>query len=190
MKIISKFVSTFLVLLCIGLVGNYLIATYFDTSSVVVKKDVPLPDELHPEVRDAKEELIAKSAKKGIDVVITDGHRSNEEQNELYEKGRSDGGNVVTNVTGGGSYHNYGLAIDFALKRDDGEVVWDMKRDDNENGESDWMEVVSIAKDLGFEWGGDWSSFKDYPHLQMDFGLTIRELKNGHRPEKAYAKNE
>lgn len=190
MKLLSKFTSTFLVLLCIGLVGNYLLSNYVDTSRVLVNKDVPLPDELHPEVEEAKNELIARSAKKGIEVVITDGHRSSKEQNKLYEKGRSTEGNIVTNVAGGGSYHNYGLAIDFALKLDNGDVVWDMKRDDNDNGESDWMEVVAIGKDLGFEWGGDWSSFKDYPHLQMDFGLTIRELKRGHRPEKSYAKNE
>ncbi|MFP9170447.1 M15 family metallopeptidase, partial [Enterococcus faecalis] len=23
------------------------------------------------------------------------------------------------------------------------------------------------AKTLGFEWGGDWKRFKDYPHLEM-----------------------
>lgn len=38
------------------------------------------------------------------------------------------------------------------------------------------------AKALGFEWGGDWSSFKDYPHFQMSFGLTIGELLGGARP--------
>lgn len=190
MTFLTNLFSKFLVLLCIGLVGYYLVSTYSDSSSVIVKKDVPLPEKLHPAVQDAKEELIAASAKKGIEVVITDGHRSKEEQNNLYEKGRSRDGNVVTNVQGGGSYHNYGLAIDFALKLDNGDVVWDMNRDDNGNGKADWMEVVTIAKDLGFKWGGDWSSFKDYPHLQMDFGLTIRQLKNGHRPEKAYAKNE
>lgn len=52
-----------------------------------------------------------------------------------------------------------------------------MEYDGNDNGKSDWMEVVSIAKDLGFEWGGDWSGFKDYPHLQMTFGLSLRELQ-------------
>ena len=39
------------------------------------------------------------------------------------------------------------------------------------------MEVVAIAKNLGFDWGGDWSGFKDYPHLQMTFGLSLRELQ-------------
>lgn len=60
--------------------------------------------------------------------------------------------------------------------------MWDLKRDDNKNGKSDWMEVVAIGKELGFEWGGDWYGFKDYPHMEMDFGLSIRELQYGERP--------
>lgn len=65
------------------------------------------------------------------------------------------------------SYHNYGLAIDFALQKKDGSIIWDMEYDGNQNGKSDWLEVVEIAKTLGFEWGGDWKRFKDYPHLEM-----------------------
>ncbi len=42
-----------------------------------------------------------------------------------------------------------------------------MEYDGNQNGKSDWLEVVEIAKTLGFEWGGDWKRFKDYPHLEM-----------------------
>lgn len=85
----------------------------------------------------------------------------------------------------GESYHNFGLAIDFALMSVDGQVIWDMKYDGNGNSRADWMEVVEIAKDLGFEWGGDWTQFKDYPHLQMNFGLSIWELQRGKRPPEA-----
>ncbi|MDR7245749.1 hypothetical protein J2W47_004872 [Priestia megaterium] len=42
-----------------------------------------------------------------------------------------------------------------------------MEYDGNNNNKSDWMEVVAIAKNLGFEWGEDWQGFKDYPHFQM-----------------------
>ena len=86
-------------------------------------------------------------------------------------------GDIVTNAKAGESLHNYGLAIDFALRLKDGSVIWDMEYDGNGNGKADWMEVVEIAKDLGFQWGGDWANFPDYPHLQIDFGLTIRDLK-------------
>ncbi|PAE26629.1 M15 family metallopeptidase [Bacillus sp. 7894-2] len=148
-------------------------------------KEVPPPTAIHPLVAEKKDELIALAADKGINAVITQDFRSIAEQDALYEKGRSAEGNIVTHAKGGESYHNFGLAIDFALLSVDGQVIWDMKYDGNGNSRADWMEVVEIAKDLGFEWGGDWTQFKDYPHLQMDFGLSIWELQRGKRPPEA-----
>jgi peptidoglycan L-alanyl-D-glutamate endopeptidase CwlK len=145
-------------------------------------KPAPLPTGLHPTVKEQTKQLIQQSAKKGIVVVITDGFRSPEDQDRLYEQGRTIEGDVVTNAKGGESYHNYGLAIDFALKTPSGDIIWDRQYDGNKNRVADWSEVVKIAKNLGFEWGGDWAQFKDYPHLQMDFGLTIADLQNGERP--------
>ncbi|MFG6120583.1 M15 family metallopeptidase [Thalassobacillus sp. B23F22_16] len=147
------------------------------------KGNDPMPTELHPTVAEKRDKLIDRAADKGIDVVITEGFRTIEEQEEIYERGRSEDGDIVTYAEGGESYHNYGLAIDFALRNENGDIIWDTEYDGNDNGDSDWMEVVDIAKDLGFDWGGDWRRFKDYPHLQMDLGYSIRELKNGFRPE-------
>ncbi|WP_405158241.1 M15 family metallopeptidase [Paenibacillus sp. FSL H8-0283] len=137
---------------------------------------------LHPVVAENEKLLVRKAERRGIEIVITHGYRSSEEQDALFNQGRSSAGNIVTNARGGESYHNYGLAIDFALRTPEGDVVWDMERDDNGNGEADWMEIVDLAKELGFTWGGDWANFPDYPHLQMDFGLSINELKRGKRP--------
>lgn len=146
------------------------------------KEDAPPVTGIHPVVLDQKNKLVAKAREIGIKIIITDGYRSDEEQNRLYKQGRSTEGDIVTNAQAGESMHNYGLAIDFALQLKDGSVIWDMEYDGNGNGKSDWMEVVAIAKDLGFQWGGDWTNFPDYPHLQIDFGLTIRDLKRGKRP--------
>ncbi|SMF89603.1 peptidoglycan L-alanyl-D-glutamate endopeptidase CwlK [Paenibacillus uliginis N3/975] len=146
------------------------------------KEDAPPVTGIHPVVLDQKNKLVAKVREIGIKIIITDGYRSDEEQNRLYKQGRSTEGDIVTNAQAGESMHNYGLAIDFALQLKDGSVIWDMEYDGNGNGRSDWMEVVAIAKDLGFQWGGDWTNFPDYPHLQIDFGLTIRDLKRGKRP--------
>jgi peptidoglycan LD-endopeptidase CwlK len=145
-------------------------------------EDAPLPVQLHPVVSAKKDELISLAADKGINIVITQDFRSIEEQDKLYAKGRTAGGDIVTNAKGGESYHNFGLAIDFALLSINGAVIWDMNYDGNGNSRADWDEVVEIAKGLGFEWGGDWRSFKDYPHLQYDFGLSIWELQRGKRP--------
>lgn len=147
-----------------------------------INENVPLPKELHPIVLKNKDLLIQQAADKGITIMITDAFRSIPEQDKLYEKGRSKNGTIVTHAKGGESYHNFGLAIDFALLTRDGRAIWDTSFDGNGNGKSDWMEVVGLAKSLGFEWGGDWRNFKDYPHLEMRFGLTINELQRGKRP--------
>lgn len=150
--------------------------------------DVPHEEEgriigIHPEVQAKTDMLIAQAADRGIEIVITSDFRSSEEQDRLFRQGRQDSGNIVTNARGGQSYHNYGLAIDFALRDGKGGVVWDMEVDRNANGRSDWMEVVELAKALGFDWGGDWDRFPDYPHLQIDFGYTLRQLQNGKVPK-------
>lgn len=114
---------------------------------------------LHPLVAENEKLLASKAVRRGIEIVITHGYRSSEEQDALFNQGRSSAGNIVTNARGGESYHNYGLAIDFALRTPEGDVVWDMERDDNGNGKADWMEVVDLAKELDFTWGGDWANF-------------------------------
>ncbi|KJL04953.1 M15 family metallopeptidase [Priestia aryabhattai] len=131
-------------------------------------KDFSGATELHPVVEEKKNKLVQQANDQGISIVITEGFRSKEEQDKLYAKGRTEEGNIVTYSKGGQSYHNYGLAIDFAIRLKDGRVVWDMEYDGNHNNQSDWMEVVDIAKGLEFEWGGDWQGFKDYPHFQMN----------------------
>ncbi len=145
-------------------------------------RHVPETIGLHPVVAEKRDQLVALSRDIGIRVLVTDEFRSTEEQDALYRQGRTEDGPIVTTVQGGESYHNYGLAIDFALLSPEGKALWDLEYDGNGNGQADWTEVVAIAKRLGFEWGGDWESFKDNPHLQMDFGFTIRELQGGWRP--------
>ncbi|MGN7761273.1 M15 family metallopeptidase [Paenibacillus sp. 22594] len=138
---------------------------------------------LHPVLLAAANVLIQRCYARGIPIVITQGMRTIAEQNALYALGRTKKGSIVTNAKGGNSYHNYGLAMDFALLLPDGQnVSWDMNRDGNGDKLADWQEVVQEAKKLGLEWGGDWTSFKDYSHLQMAFGLTIAQLKEGQRP--------
>ena len=53
-----------------------------------------------------------------------------------------------------------------------------MLRDGDGDGLKDWAVVINFFKYKGYEWGGDWTSFKDYPHFQKDFGYSWRELKD------------
>lgn len=181
----SKKIRNWLLLLFILMLTASLLVNRNDEISrklPFVRKDAPPVVQLHPIVEAKKDELIAEAAKLGISILITDDFRSNQEQDSLYAQGRTSDGSIVTHARGGESYHNYGLAIDFALKTKQDEVVWDMEYDGNDNGQADWMEVVEIAKRLGFSWGGDWEGFKDYPHLQMDFGYSIEQLQRGYHP--------
>lgn len=147
-----------------------------------VQEDATLPKDLHPLVLEKKETLVKTAADSGISIIVTDGFRSFQEQDSLYQKGRTTDGQIVTHAKAGDSYHNFGLAIDFAILDKQGKALWDTAYDGNGNGKSDWMEVVAIAKELGFQWGGDWEHFKDYPHFEMRFGLTIDDLQRGKRP--------
>lgn len=115
--------------------------------------------------------------------------RTFEEQDALYAQGRTKPGKVVTNARGGQSYHNYGLAVDIVLLIDkDGNgtydtASWDRNADTDQDGQKDWEEVVFVFKMHGWEWGGDWTSFKDYPHFQKTYGQGIPILQLRHRTE-------
>lgn len=119
---------------------------------------------------------------------ITYALRTFKEQNDLYNLGRTvvnpDGktakkpkGNIVTNAKAGQSIHNYGLAVDFALIIDGKTASWDNLKDWDGDMVSDWTEVVRIFKGDGWEWGGDWKTFKDLPHFQYDFGYSWQQLQ-------------
>ena len=144
---------------------------------------------LHPYVKQQTEKLLEAAnkriAKGGHTVRITQAYRSKAEQDALYAQGRNgDTRPKVTNAKGGQSMHNFGLAIDFCLISPDGKkAVWDTTKDFDKDKKADWLEVVEEAKKLGFEWGGDWKSFKDYPHFQLTAGLTDAEVRAGKTPK-------
>lgn len=131
-------------------------------------------DGLHPLLKDKAEKLIELAKSEGIDITITQGLRTTAEQNKLYAQGRTAPGKKVTNAKGGYSYHNFGLAFDIAVVDDDGEINW--------NVDKRWLKVGQLGKSLGLEWGGDFKSFKDYPHFQMTDGLSTADLRSGKKP--------
>ncbi|MCM3673038.1 M15 family metallopeptidase [Peribacillus simplex] len=140
---------------------------------------------IHPVVKESALEMIKRAYKEGIIVQISAGYRSMEEQAALYGQSRlysyngKDYSNLakpnVTNAKPGQSFHNFGLAIDYFLVTDDGKTaLWTVK--------TKWKRVAAIGKDLGFKWGGDWTGFKDYPHLEMTGGLSYSQLQAGKIP--------
>lgn len=164
------------------------------TLDQVKLKSMSRIEKLHPVLVAATMALIERCYARGVNIVITQGLRTIAEQDALYAQGRTKPGQIVTNAKGGTSNHNYGLAVDFAILLPDGRTVsWDTLRDGDKDSLPDWSEVVEEAKKLGFEWGGEWRTFKDLPHLQMVFGLKIADLQAGRKPtgvqiDAAYAR--
>lgn len=109
---------------------------------------------LHPKVMNKVIEIINNHKGEGFTVVET--YRTPEKQKVLYAQGRTTEGDIVTKANAWESYHNYGLALDISHTP---------------------SEIVEAFEKAGFEWGGRWESFKDLPHFQMTFGLSVSDLK-------------
>lgn len=140
---------------------------------------------LHPALREeiyATIEAVEAAFPPNVKVRIVQGLRTIDEQNALFAQGRTKEGQIVTNARGGTSYHNYGLAFDFAIMYDKDNngsfetLSWDVNYDFDKDGHADWQEVVQAFKAKGYDWGGDWKSIKDDPHLQKTFGYSWRQL--------------
>lgn len=123
---------------------------------------------------DKKLQLLFREVIKEIDCTVISGHRTPEEQFELFKKGReridgwwtvTDKSKVVTNLDGTTkkSKHNYypSKAVDV--------VPYPLDWNDIDS----FKQLASVVKDkalelgIDVEWGGDWKSLKDYPHWQI-----------------------
>ena len=113
--------------------------------------------DLRADVRANVETLLELCRDQGLDMLITQTLRDDEYQAYLYEQGRTRPGAIITNAKRT-SFHGAGLAVDFARN------VKGHEYDDL----SFFINVATIAKGIGFSWGGDWRSFVDRPHLQWD----------------------
>lgn len=143
-------------------------------------------NKLHPKIRKEVKRIYLEEVipclPDNITCRITQGLRTKAEQDALYAQGRTvlfdnNGKRLgkVTNAKFGQSFHSYGFAIDFVILIDKDRngtfetVSWKV--------DSAWMEVVNIFKSNGYKWGGNFQSFKDYPHLEKTFGYTWQQMK-------------
>ena len=109
----------------------------------------------------------------GKDIRIISGTRTYSEQNAIYRQGRY--GNKqpkVTNARGGQSNHNFGLAWDIGIF-EDGKYI-------TTNSKYIALSSLVLPQLPNLEWGGNWQSFRDYPHYQLkavsDSVTQIRSL--------------
>lgn len=125
---------------------------------------------LHPRLQDKIAQLKVLCAEKGLELGIGECYRTVAEQDDLYALGRTKPGAIVTNGKGSsyGSQHQWGIAVDF-FRNIKGKEYSSTKF---------FEDVAKLAKGIGLGWGGDWTSFKDRPHLYLpDWGSTTAKLK-------------
>ncbi len=104
----------------------------------------------------------------GYEIKLIEGTRSYARQNSLYAQGRTAKGAKVTNARGGASWHNFGLAVDFGVFRGNTYVQED----------EPYKMLGQLARTIpGLDWGGAWSGFKDYPHVQLKKYSKVAEAR-------------
>lgn len=152
---------------------------------------------LHPVLREEVSEiynLICDSLTGKAMCRFTHTLRTFKEQADLFAQGRTSPGRIVTQARPGLSFHNYGLALDIALVVDtngDGNfetASWDVKTDFDGDKKADWQEVVTIFKQFGWTWGGDWK-FNDAPHFEKPMGYSVRQLLDLYNNKKVDLNN-
>ena len=114
--------------------------------------------DLHPAFRVKAEAWLQDCMDAGLDILVYCTLRTMDEQADLYAKGRTVPGNIVTYAKPGQSAHNFGLALDF-VPLVDGKPAWSP-------GSSDYSKAIELAEARGMASGARFTRFKDWPHLE------------------------
>jgi hypothetical protein len=94
-------------------------------------------------------------------LIVTNTYRTPLEQKALYDQGRTKPGSIVTNIDGVTRLGNHNFyparALDFAVLIG-GNISW---------ATADYMFMKELARLHGLAWGGNWTTLKDYPHIEL-----------------------
>lgn len=148
-------------------------------------------NDLKGEVRAKAKTLLKRCEESGLDLLIYCTLRTIEEQAKLFRQGRSfeqikkkaeelntrwnradlsellfsvgsQYGRKVTNAGPGQSMHNYGLAFD-AVPLRSGKPVWQSTKPEDK---ALWKLYGRLGVEVGLEWAGNWTKFREFPHMQ------------------------
>ncbi len=109
-------------------------------------------DTVHPDLKRVMLEAIENAP---FDFGITEGLRTKERQQQLFNEGKSQTLN---------SRHLTGNAVDIVIFIDN-KVTWDLKY---YKVLSEHIKAVAKLNDVPVVWGGDWKSFVDAVHFELD----------------------
>lgn len=115
---------------------------------------------IHPDLRAVLDRALQESP---VDFVITEGLRSVARQRELLRIGAS---------TTMNSRHLTGHAVDLYawvdLNRNGAVEFVEMSNPRLLKQIADAIKAAALAEDVPIIWGGDWRTFKDMPHFELD----------------------
>jgi len=120
-------------------------------------------DTIYPPLLKAVQGVLTQMAAEGHPMRICQGVRTTEEQQKLWQQGRTTPGKIITNADGVKKKSNHqvredgwGHAVDCCFTTGD------------PFGESQpWARFGELVRAAGLKWGGDWVSFKDRPHVEL-----------------------
>lgn len=129
---------------------------------------------LYPPFLAALRSVLARCAAEGKRYVATSGLRDMREQAALYTRGRTTPGMIVTNAKPGQSYHNFGLAVDFALDTSDAPGLQPAYDD------ASLARLAELSSLAGLEAGMFFRSIHDTPHIQwaLPAGVSLGALRD------------
>jgi len=111
-------------------------------------------EDLTPETQELYHKFAVIMKAKNIPYIVTCTYRSQQEQDALYEQGRTKPGQIVTWTRK--SRHTDREAFDIAILKN-GKISWNV---------DDYLEAGKIGRAVGLVWGGDFKTSKDRPHFE------------------------
>ena len=134
-----------------------------NNSAVILDTNLPtILQGVHPKLAEKALQMVQLASEENYTIRITQGLRTFAEQDRLFAKRPK-----VTNARGGFSFHNYGIAVDFAFVFGN-QISWEEKH---------YKNLGRWASRVGLEWCGNWK-FVDMPHVQLPNMTSIRTLLN------------
>ena len=125
---------------------------------VLSQRTMSIINSLAPEFRPQVQAMMLEGLRQGLKPELSEGKRSQDRQNALYEQGRTTPGQVVTWTRS--SMHTRGLAVDVVQLDDKGNITWNATP-------GFWDAMARIGKSQGMKWGGDFKT-PDRPHFQYN----------------------
>lgn len=126
---------------------------------------------VHPELVDKVTKILSAMELLGFPMMVTEGVRTQERQQELYAQGRTAPGKIVTYLDGTVRKSNhqakadgFGHAVDCCFLVD---IDGDGPDDPSWSQSHPWALFGAMAVALGLIWGGNWKTLVDKPHIEM-----------------------